>query len=112
MDELNIKLETQSAVPTPEVKSLMTELKNSKAAVEQECSKLKHQLRLCGIEKEKYVAVLAVRDRQINEIRNEMTQLQEVVNEQLMELHNNAFQRMPSNSSLPGLFFNLFLFAK
>ncbi|XP_018574192.1 uncharacterized protein LOC108913180 [Anoplophora glabripennis] len=100
LDELKKKIEAQPAVPTPEVKSLMSELKNSKAAVEQECSKVKHQLRLCAIEKEKYIAVLAVRDRQISEIRNEMTQLQEVVNEQLMELHNNAFQRMPSNSSI------------
>ncbi|KAJ8915817.1 hypothetical protein NQ315_004629 [Exocentrus adspersus] len=102
-DELALKLETHSSVPPPEIKTLINELKSSKSTMEHECAKLKHQLRLCAIEKEKYVAVLAVRDRQISEIRNEMTQLQEVVNEQLMELHNNAFQknaqqyRSPSN---------------
>ncbi|KAF7268291.1 hypothetical protein GWI33_018559 [Rhynchophorus ferrugineus] len=83
-----------------EVKIILTELKQSKSTLEQECVKLKHQLRLCAIEKEKYLAILAVRDRQIHEIRNEMTQLQEVVNNQLVELHSNALAAMPSNSKL------------
>ncbi|KAJ8979667.1 hypothetical protein NQ317_006379 [Molorchus minor] len=46
------------------------------------------------------MAVLAVRDRQIKEIRSEMTQLQEVVNEQLMEFHNNALGSIPSNNNI------------
>ncbi|KAJ8940824.1 hypothetical protein NQ314_010582 [Rhamnusium bicolor] len=90
LNQLSLKIENQSLAAA-----------NSKSAMEQECAKLKHQLRLCAIEKEKYIAVLAVRDRQINEIRTEMTQLQEVVNDQLMDLHNNAFACMPSNANLP-----------
>ncbi|KAJ8936211.1 hypothetical protein NQ318_014840 [Aromia moschata] len=95
------KMETRSAASATELKATLSELKASKSALEQECNKLKHQLRLSAIEKEKYSAVLAVRDRQISEIQSEMTQLQEVVNEQLMELHNNAFASMPSNQNIP-----------
>nr|CAI5818916.1 unnamed protein product [Callosobruchus analis] len=80
-----------------DLKNQLTEARNSNFCLEQELCKVKHQLRLNTIEKEKYVAILSVRDKQINEIRNEMTQLQEVVNEQLLELHNSAFQSMPTS---------------
>ncbi|KAL1518387.1 hypothetical protein ABEB36_002018 [Hypothenemus hampei] len=77
---------------------VIAELKKSKLNLERENKKLEHQLRLCAIEKEKYLAILAVRDRQIYEIRNEMTQLQQSVNEQLVELHNYATASVPSNN--------------
>lgn len=96
LDSAKRQYETQMAASASEMKTQIIEMKNAKSQLEQECAKLKHQLRLSVIEKEKYVAILAVRDRQINEIRQEMTQLQEVVNEQLMELHNTAVRSMPS----------------
>ncbi|VEN57019.1 unnamed protein product [Callosobruchus maculatus] len=83
-----------------QLKNELTEARNSNFCLEQELCKVKHQLRLNTIEKEKYIAILSVRDKQINEIRNEMTQLQEVVNEQLLELHNSAFQSMPTGEHI------------
>ncbi|XP_019870790.1 uncharacterized protein LOC109599270 isoform X2 [Aethina tumida] len=84
--------------PREELRVLIKEMKKNKSDTDAELMKLRHQLKLSEIEKEKYMAVLAVRDRQINEIRNEMSQLQEVVNEQLMELHSNAFSNLPSQT--------------
>nr|CAH7756243.1 unnamed protein product [Callosobruchus chinensis] len=85
-----------SSTEREDLKNQLTEARNSIFCLEQQLCKVKHQLRLNTIEKEKYVAILSVRDKQINEIRNEMTQLQEVVNEQLLELHSSAFQSMPT----------------
>jgi len=98
IERLETKVQETHSTKT-EIKTIVGELKKSKLNLEQECVKLKHQLRLCAIEKEKYVAVLGVRDRQIQEIRNEMTQLQEVVNEQLINMHNNALAAIPSSAS-------------
>ncbi|CAH1122878.1 unnamed protein product [Ceutorhynchus assimilis] len=78
------------------LQSQLAELKSSNSYKEQHCLKLEHKLRLCAIEKEKYLAILEVRDRQIYEIRHEMTQLQESVNEQLIELHNYALASVPA----------------
>ncbi|KAG5877213.1 hypothetical protein JTB14_001261 [Gonioctena quinquepunctata] len=89
------KQESQSNKALDNLKSQITELKSDKSAIEQECAKMKHQVALSALEKEKYVTVLALRDKQISEIRTEMTQLQEVVNEQLMELHNGALSNIP-----------------
>ncbi|CAH0546134.1 unnamed protein product [Brassicogethes aeneus] len=96
--ELKIQL-TALNKPKEDLKFTVKEMKKCKIDSDNEILKLKHQLKLSEIEKEKYMAVLAVRDRQINEIRNEMSQLQEVVNDQLMELHNSAFSNEPSNDS-------------
>lgn len=76
---------------TNEAQFTSVELKRSK----QEILKLEHQLRVCAMEKEKYLAILAVRDRQIYEIRNEMTLLQQTVNDQLVEIHNFAVSSVP-----------------
>lgn len=86
------------------MKQQIADLNHSKIQLEQECAKLKHQIRLSTIEREKYVAVLAVRDRQIHEIRREMSQLQDVVNDQLLELQNNVFKLTPSNANFAGIF--------
>ncbi|CAH1119906.1 unnamed protein product [Phaedon cochleariae] len=95
---LSTEQENRQKQAVDDLKSRLSTLKTEKSNFETECTKLKHQLKLSALEKEKYVAVLALRDRQINEIRNEMTHLQEVVNEQLLELQNNMFQGMPMNN--------------
>lgn len=89
------ELTTKLTATNPDLQLTVTELKKSKLQLERDNQKLEHQLRLCAIEKEKYLAILAVRDRQIYEIRSEMTQLQESVNEQLVELHNYATTSIP-----------------
>lgn len=89
------ELKTKLLSTNPDLQLTVTELKKSKLQLERDNQKLEHQLRLCAIEKEKYLAILAVRDRQIYEIRGEMTQLQESVNEQLVELHNYATSSIP-----------------
>lgn len=90
---LERKLEEKGA--GPDLQLAIMDLKKSKLGLERENQRLEHQLRLRDIEKEKLLAILAVRDRQIYEIRHEMTQLQQSVNEQLVELHNYATSAIP-----------------
>ncbi|XP_056631857.1 centriolin-like [Diorhabda sublineata] len=90
------KLENVSQHSFNDLKSQITELKSQKNALDQECNNLKHQMKVCALEREKFIAVLALRDAQINEIRSEMSQLQDVVNDQLMELQTNAFLVVPT----------------
>ncbi|XP_060520565.1 uncharacterized protein LOC132698483 isoform X2 [Cylas formicarius] len=80
--------------------SLLEGLKQSKTCLEQEITKVKHQLRLCSLEKEKYAAILTIRNRQIGEIRSEMTQLQEVVNDLLVEVNSNATAMAPRDGAV------------
>nr|XP_023025294.1 spindle assembly checkpoint component mad1-like [Leptinotarsa decemlineata] len=96
LNMLRTKREIQSVDALDKLKAQIDDLKKEKNAIELECNKLRHQVALSALEKEKYVTVLALRDKQINEIRTEMTQLQEVVNEQLTELHNGPFQTLPN----------------
>lgn len=95
---LRTQLETQQNVNTVELKSLVQDLRKQKTEAEDQVALLNHQLTLISMEKEKYVAILSARDRQIKEIRCEMSQLQEVVNEQLVELQN-APCSVPSSTS-------------
>ncbi|XP_066256429.1 uncharacterized protein [Euwallacea similis] len=95
-ETLQLKFEGKDAL-APDSQVAIVDLKKSKSLMEREVQKLEHQLRLCAMEKEKYLAILEVRDQQIYEIRNEMTQLQESVNEQLMELHNYATSSSPGD---------------
>ncbi|XP_066148618.1 myosin heavy chain, clone 203-like isoform X2 [Euwallacea fornicatus] len=95
-ETLQLKLEGKNAL-VPDSQVANVELKKSKSLTEREIQKLEHQLRLCAMEKEKYLAILEVRNQQIYEIRNEMIQLQESVNEQLMELHNYATSSSPGD---------------
>lgn len=90
------KLENVSQHSFNDLKSQIAELKSQKNALDQECNNLKHQMKVCALEREKFIAVLALRDAQINEIRSEMSQLQDVVNDQLMELQSNAFLVAPT----------------
>lgn len=97
--KLQAQLEAEQGVQVQELKSLMQQLQLEKTNVEQENVSLKHQLTISNMEKEKYIAILNVRDRQISEIRMEMTQLQDVVNEQLFELQKSPFASSPSSQS-------------
>lgn len=95
---LALNYETRYNSLVNELKVQVSDLKTAKVTAEQENVKLKHQMRVMNLEKEKYVTVLAARDRQINEIRSEMSHLQEAVNEQLMELQKNASKTFPNTS--------------
>uniref|UniRef100_A0A6P7GEN7 Uncharacterized protein LOC114337215 n=1 Tax=Diabrotica virgifera virgifera TaxID=50390 RepID=A0A6P7GEN7_DIAVI len=93
------KLETVLQHSSNELKSQISELKSQKNGLEQKCISLKHQIEVAALEREKFVAILDLRDSQINEIRSEMNQLQEVVNDQLIELHNHAFTNVVKTGS-------------
>ncbi|KAF2880952.1 hypothetical protein ILUMI_25233 [Ignelater luminosus] len=97
--KLQAQLEAEQGLPVQELRSLVQQLQQEKTNIEQENMSLKHQLTISNMEKEKYIAILSVRDRQINEIRTEMTQLQDVVNEQLFELQKSPFVSSPSSQS-------------
>ncbi|GJQ83714.1 hypothetical protein Trydic_g20593 [Trypoxylus dichotomus] len=99
LKKLKAQLETQQNVPTTELKTILQDLRKQKVEADEQIALLNHQLTLISMEKEKYVAILSARDRQIKEIRSEMTQLQEVVNEQLVELQAAPCSSIPSSAS-------------
>lgn len=68
------------------VKTIIKELTAQKLEADKECVTLRHQLAVSDLEKEKYITLLAVRERQCKEIRDETQQLQEVIKKQLLEL--------------------------
>lgn len=68
------------------VKTIVKELTAQKLEAEKDCVTLRHQLAISDLEKEKYVTLLAVRERQCKEIRDETQQLQDVIKRQLLEL--------------------------
>lgn len=78
---------------------MIQDLRKQKCESDEQIALLNHQLTLVSMEKEKYIAILSARDRQIKEIRSEMSQLQEVVNEQLVELQNAPCSSIPSSIS-------------
>ncbi|KRT80781.1 hypothetical protein AMK59_5646, partial [Oryctes borbonicus] len=99
LKKVKAQLETQQNLPTTELKAMLEDLRNQKSESDEQIALLNHQLTLISMEKEKYVAILSARDRQIKEIRAEMTQLQEVVNEQLVELQAAPCSSIPSTAS-------------
>lgn len=86
--KLNARLENQQSMACEDLKALIHELRKKKSDAEKEAMISKHQLTLTNMENEKMSALISTRERQINEMRSEMKQLQEVVNEQLVELQN------------------------
>lgn len=95
LERLKIRYETQQLKTSNNLKAEIADLKNSKASLEQESSKLKHQLKLSYLEKEKYSAILAVRQQQINEMKSEILQLHEVVSFSLLDLQKNSIKSLP-----------------
>lgn len=71
-----------------ELKLFIQDLERAKADTDSENARLQREVRLAQIENEKYEAILQARDTQVKEIRYEMTQLQEVVHEQLLDFQN------------------------
>lgn len=100
LDSLAMTFETRYSSTTNDLKMQMNEMKSAKVLADQDNAKFKHQLRVLSIEKEKYITILAARDRQISEIRGEMIQLQEAVNEQLRELRKNSLKAFSSNDNI------------
>lgn len=80
---------TQHREPPAHVKTIIKELTAQKLEAEKDCVTLRHQLAVSDLEKEKYITLLAVRERQCKEIRDETQQLQEVIKKQLSELGTN-----------------------
>lgn len=81
---------SQYAEPPTHVKTIIKELTAQKLEADKECVTLRHQLAVSDLEKEKYITLLAVRERQCKEIRDETQQLQEVIKKQLLELGNTS----------------------
>lgn len=90
-----------------EMKALLQELRSQKLTAEQETLNIKHHVTLLDLEKEKYKTLLDVREKQMQEIRSELNQLQEVVNHQLTELQRQDSNMQISNSLL-GLFVGIY----
>lgn len=68
------------------VKTIVKELTAQKLQAEKECVTLRHQLAVSDLEKEKYITLLSVRERQCKEIRDETQQLKNIIKKQLSEL--------------------------
>nr|XP_022920301.1 uncharacterized protein LOC111428834 isoform X2 [Onthophagus taurus] len=86
---LKAQIESNQSNSAQELKTVVQELRKQKTLADEQIALLNHNLTLTTMEKEKFVAILSARDRQIKEIRGEMSQLQEVVNEQLADLQNS-----------------------
>lgn len=95
MKKLQSRLNAFQGLNLAELQEDLQNMQMEKSRVEQENLNIRHKLMLANMEKEKFIAILNVRDRQVNDIRNEMSQLQDVVNEQLQEL-----QRAPLISAI------------
>lgn len=86
MQQLKLQLGSNSSQS-----QLLQQLQQQKAAAEDQLSSYRQQLTISKMETEKYVAILAARDKQVTEIRSEMNQLQELVMEQLREIQTAPF---------------------
>uniref|UniRef100_A0A1Y1LWY7 Uncharacterized protein n=1 Tax=Photinus pyralis TaxID=7054 RepID=A0A1Y1LWY7_PHOPY len=93
-DELETKLKQYKQVDPNELKVRIEDLLRQRVELEHENIGLRHRLTTVDIEREKFVTLLGMRDRQINEILSEIDALQEIVREQLLEL-----QKVPIVSS-------------
>ncbi|KAF5287322.1 hypothetical protein FQR65_LT02195 [Abscondita terminalis] len=104
--ELEIKLKQMKAhlssyhgPSVQDLKGRLQDLQAQKIALEQDNITLRHKLTTADMEKERYVTLLNMRDRHINEILNEMISLQEVVSEQLVQLQKTPAFSTPSSQS-------------
>lgn len=74
-------------------------MRKEKEESENRCAHLQKTLAMAELEKEKLSAMLKVRENQVTEIKTEMGQLQDVINQQLMGMQIN----MPSDSFFESL---------
>lgn len=84
------------------LRNLVDKLKQEKASADQNCARLEYDLTLLGMEKEKFVTMLGVRDREIKEIQAEMTRIQEQVSKELKRLNGEVLSRVSSMKCLSG----------
>lgn len=91
-----------------QLKKLLDELQVQKTTSDENCARLEYDMAILKMEKEKFVTMLAVRDREIKEIQEEMTKIQEQVNRQLKKLNTEVLKRANSMKSLNGIFILLF----
>lgn len=87
-DELDMKLKQHKQVNSNELKVRIEDLLRQRVELEHENIGLRHRLTTADMEKEKFVTLLSMRDRQINDILLEIDALQGIVREQLLELQN------------------------
>lgn len=86
-----------------ELYRVVQELQSQKQSAEHQCADLRHKLASLTIENEKYATTLLIRDHDLGEIRREMDQLQEIVNQQLVEMQKQSTlgSEVTSGSSPP-----------
>ncbi|XP_008190978.1 myosin heavy chain, clone 203 isoform X2 [Tribolium castaneum] len=82
------------------LKKVVEDLKKQKATSEETCARLEYDMALLKMEKEKFVTMLAVRDKEIKEIQEEMTKIQDQVNTQLKKLNGDVLKRANSLKTL------------
>lgn len=103
---LKAHLESEVGPSSENLKTIIQEMRNQKSLADQEVLSLKHELTVMTMEKEKYEAILSVRDMQIKEIKSEMDLLQNTIKEQVMDMQNSQsssttnFTADPSSWSL------------
>ena len=86
--KLKAQIESEQTPSAQELRTLIQELRKQKLDGDEQITILNHQVTLANMEKEKYVALLSARERQIKEMHAEMNDLQEAVQIQLTELQN------------------------
>lgn len=96
IERLKITYEKQQLSSINNLKSQISDLNNFKIQTEQECTKLKHQLKLSNLEKEKCSAIISVRNQQIDMMKNELIQLHEVVSDKFLGLQKFAEKSLPT----------------
>ncbi|XP_044269179.1 centrosomal protein of 120 kDa-like [Tribolium madens] len=82
------------------LKKIVDDLKKQKSMSDETCARLEYDMALLKMEKEKFVTMLAVRDKEIKEIQEEMTKIQDQVNTQLKKLNGEVLKRANSLKSL------------
>lgn len=103
--KLNAQMDNKQTVASEDLKLLIYELRNKKAEAEKDMMRARHELTLISMDNEKMKALISTRERQLEEMRREMGQLQEVVNDQLVEFQN--VRSMTEHSSVSTLTGNL-----
>jgi chromosome segregation ATPase len=82
------------------LRKLVDELKKQKSSSDETCARLEYDMTLLKMEKEKFVTMLSMRDREIKDIQEEMAKIQDQVNKQLKKLNGEVVKRSNSLKAL------------
>ncbi|RZB39809.1 intracellular protein transport protein USO1-like [Asbolus verrucosus] len=82
------------------LRKLVEDLKKQKSASDDTCAQLEYDMMLLKMEKEKFVTMLSVRDREIKDIQDEITKIQDQVVQQLSKLGGEVLSRVNSMKSI------------